>query len=251
MGYLARVARPLVVCALGILPFVGATSILTFSDRSCSTLRNTINVKDATGSGECMKITSGFTSFMIGTLGDGCSVTIYGDDPKDPICSATNNTIAEPLVCYNSTWAYFSVDLCSPRSSSLTTSTSTSTSSATATTTMTTPTTASESSSNNVNVGAVVGGTISGVFVLAIIAGAGLYFFWFRPRQQRQMAELPAHSATSPGGGENEAYMMKDYYAKSNQYKPLPEEPQPVHELSPQYIAEVHEQTHERHELPP
>ncbi|KAK5635115.1 hypothetical protein RRF57_010827 [Xylaria bambusicola] len=240
MGNLARVA----LCALGILPLVGASSILTFSDRSCSTFRNTISVKDDTGSGECTKITSGFTSFMIGNLGDGCSVTIYGDDPADPICSATNNTLAEPSVCYNSTWTYFSVDQCSPRSSSLTTSTSTSTSPATATTTP-------EPSTNNVNVGAVVGGTISGVFVFAVIVGAGLYFFWFRPKQQRQMAELPARSATSPGGGNNEAYLMKDYHAKSNPYKPLPEEPQPVHELSPQYIAEVHEQTHERHELPP
>ncbi|KAI1364704.1 hypothetical protein F5Y08DRAFT_204291 [Xylaria arbuscula] len=250
MGYLVRVARPLVVCALGILPFVGASSILTFSDQSCRTSRNTINVKDATGSGECTKITSGFTSFMIGELGDGCTVTIYGDDPEDPICSATNNTIAEPSVCYNTTWTYFSVDLCSKQMSSSTTTlpfTSTSTSSS-ATSTATSPTATPES--NHLNVGAVVGGTISGVFVVSLLVGAGVYLFWFRPKQQRQLAELPANSVTSPGGN-GEAYVMKDYHGKMSSYKPLPGEPQPVYELSPQYIAEVHGQTHERHELPP
>ncbi|KAI3341241.1 hypothetical protein F4824DRAFT_306787 [Ustulina deusta] len=244
MRYLAVSARPL-VCALGIIPLVGASSILTFSDASCRTSSGTITVLDSTGSGECTMLTSGYSSFMIGTLGSGCTVTIYGDDPKDPICSATNNTLAQTTVCYNSTWTYFSVDLCSP----LTTISDSTSAPTTSTTSTTTPTAAPESATNKVNVGAIVGGTISGVFVVASLVGAALYFFWFRPKHQRQMAELPTHPDTSPPG-DREAYAMSDTHAKHSPYTVLPDEPQ-VYELSPQYIAEVHEQTHERHELPP
>ncbi|KAI0539340.1 hypothetical protein GGR58DRAFT_464695 [Xylaria digitata] len=260
MRYLTVAARPL-VCALGILHLVGATTILTFSDISCTTSLGSIEAKDDTGSGACRKLTSGYTSFMIGTLGDGCGVTIYGDDAEDPICSATNNTIAEETVCYNSTWTYFSVDGCSPvtsTSTSILTSISTSSTSTSTPTsiTSTTSTTASTNTavpvSNGINVGAIVGGTISGVFVVGLLAGAAFYFFWFRPKHQRQLAELPTRSDTFDtfASGNKDAYVKKDPHAKANPYTALPSEPQ-VYELSPQYIAEVHEQTHVRHELPP
>ncbi|KAF2968451.1 hypothetical protein GQX73_g5072 [Xylaria multiplex] len=262
MRYLTVAARPL-VCALGILHLVGATTILTFSDKNCTASSGSIEAKDDTGSGACRKLTSGYTSFMIGTLGDGCAVTIYGYDADDPICSATNNTIAEETVCYNSTWTYFSVDGCSPvtsTSTSILTSISTSSTSTsastpapiTSTTSTTTPTNTAVSGSHGTNVGAIVGGTISGVFVVGLLAGAAFYFFWFRPKHQRQLAELPGRSDTFDTftSGNNDAYAKKDPHAKANPYTVLPGEPQ-VYELSPQYIAEVHEQTHVRHELPP
>ncbi|KAI0799511.1 hypothetical protein GGR55DRAFT_476789 [Xylaria sp. FL0064] len=250
MRYFDVAARPLVVCALSIVSLIRASSVLTFSDQNCRTLSGTINVTDTTGSGECTRLTKGYESFMIGTLGEGCSVTIYGHDKENSICSATNLALAEPAVCYNSTWIYFSVDVCSPPSSiSQSLSTSTLATSASSTTSTTTPTTAPEHTSSGVNVGAVVGGTISGVFVLALVVGAGLYFFWFRPKHQRQLAEMPANSVTATSGN-NEAYAMSDTHVKDNPYTELPDDPR-LYELSPQYIAEVHETTHERHELPP
>ncbi|KAI0433234.1 hypothetical protein F5Y09DRAFT_90906 [Xylaria sp. FL1042] len=252
MRYLDIAARPLVVCALGIISLVSASSILTFSDQNCRTLSGTINVTDTTGSGECTRLTKGYESFMIGTLGEGCSVTIYGHDKQNSICSATNNSLAEPDVCYNSTWVYFSVDVCSPPASisqSFSTSTlATSTSSTTPTTTGT-PTTIPGHTSSGINVGAVVGGTIAGVFVFALIVGAGLYFFWFQPKHQRQLAEMPANSVTNTPGN-SESYAMSDTPVKDNPYTELPDNPR-LYELSPQHIAEVHEQTHERYELPP
>ncbi|KAI1295104.1 hypothetical protein F5Y03DRAFT_399362 [Xylaria venustula] len=256
MRSLSEIALPLVVCALGVIvPSIGASSILTFSDRNCGTLLSTIDVKDTTGSGECTRLTSGYKSLMIGTLGDGCSATIYGHDSENSICSATNNSLAVPSVCYNSSWIYFSVDVCAPNATtSELASKSTATTSAIATSTLSTAststsTTAPGSTNNGVNIGAVVGGTVSGVFVLAVVVGAGLYFFWFRPKRQTQLAELPAHPGISPAGN-NESYAINDLHAKDNPYTTLPGEPQ-VYELSPQYIAEVHGQTHERHELPP
>ncbi|KAI1751221.1 hypothetical protein F4782DRAFT_531741 [Xylaria castorea] len=241
-----------------ILPLVGTTTILTFSDRNCRTRSGSINAKNSPGSGECTKLTAGLTSFMIGALGDGCTVTIYGDDPKDPICSATNLELAETTVCYNSSWVYFSVDECTPSSGS----TSASTSSAASTTSTATTTSTPNPASNGINIGAVVGGTVSGVFVVAIIVGAALYFFWFRPKQQRKMAGLSTRPDTSATGINNpypendasanpDSHAKNDPYAKTNSYAELPNGPGEVYELSPQYIAEVHEQTHVRHELPP
>ncbi|GAW15720.1 hypothetical protein ANO14919_051390 [Xylariales sp. No.14919] len=187
---------------------------------------------------------------MIGTLGEGCAVTIYGNDAEDPICSATNNTVAETTVCYNSTWSYFSVDGCSPLASTSSASTSTSTTSILSTTSTTTSTETPKPASNGTDVGAIVGGTISGVFVVAVLAGAAFYFFWFRPKHQRQLAELPSRSDTFTAGN-NDAYAKNDPHAKANPYTVIPNEPPQIYELSPQYIAEVHEQTHVRHELPP
>lgn len=204
-------------------------------------------------------------------------VTIYGHDPKDPICSATNNAIAD-TICYNSTWAYFSVDNCAPvdtsssslisptqltstaRTTSETRTTSTTQTTAVTQTTSVTSTSAStiatpEPASKGSNVGAIVGGAISGVFVIAVLVGLALYFFWFRPKQQRQLAELSArpdtsHTRINDMYADSNAYAKDKPYSKKDQYLALSNEPE-IYEMSSQCIAEVHEQTHVRHELPP
>ncbi|GAP85508.2 hypothetical protein SAMD00023353_1302420 [Rosellinia necatrix] len=251
MRYYDIGAPLLAAWALGVLLIVDASNILTFSDEGCRTFAKSIEVKDSTGSGECKKITLGTVSFMIGDLGEGCTATIYGDDPKDPVCSANNFTLAETSVCYNSTWTYFSVDNCVysgyTSSTSFTTSTTSTASTAptTSTTSTTTTTTAPESSSNGVNIGAVVGGTVSGIFVVAILAGAAFYFFGFRPKQKMKLAELSAHPDTSASRINNsygeEAHEPYDPYLKNDPH------PKPTSYSFPR----VHEQTHVRHELPP
>ncbi|KAI1128216.1 hypothetical protein F5Y10DRAFT_179812 [Nemania abortiva] len=269
MRFLTAVAPPLAVWALGILSLVRASTILTYTDTNCTDLSKTITVKDSTGSGECTKLTSGFGSFMITTLGDGCSATIYGHDDEDSICSATNNSLADTTTCYNSTWIYFSVDDCASVDTSSSTSTSTSTSSilatsiasttsvtsSTSTTSTATTTATAQPTTNAVNVGAVVGGTISGVFVVAILAGLAFYFFWFRPKHQKQLAELPTRPGTAGTRStdpfrEDSAFAKTDPYPKNDPYAAVPGEPE-IYELSPQYIAEVHDQPTIRHELPP
>ncbi|KAJ8128765.1 hypothetical protein O1611_g4867 [Lasiodiplodia mahajangana] len=285
MRFLTAVGPPLAVWALGIPSLVRASTVLTYSDQDCTDLSKTITAKDSTGSGDCTKLPTGFGSFMIKTLGDGCSVTIYGSDAEDSICSATNNSLAETSVCYNSTWIYFSIDDCTdessistftPTSKSTLATSITSTVSTTATTgtsssilataivsttsdpsssTTSTSTTTAAPSSNGVNVGAVVGGTISGVFVVAVLGGAAFYFFWFRPKHQMQLAELSGRPDTASTRNndpfrDDNAFAKSDPYPKNDPYVAIPGGHE-VYELSPQYIAEVHEQTHERHELPP
>ncbi|KAI1153256.1 hypothetical protein F4825DRAFT_271406 [Nemania diffusa] len=262
MRYLTVGASPLAACAFGILSLVGASTVLTFTDQNCTESLKTITTQDTSISGECTRLTSGFGSFMVGTLGDGCAVTIYGKDTDDLICSATSLEIAEASVCYNSTWVYFSVDNCVIPDTSSSASTSTLASATSATSITSTALTASIVSttstispeptagptSNGVNVGAVVGGTISGVFVVAALTGVAVYFFWFQPRHQRQLAELSARPDTPDArlnsSSQDNSFAKADSYVKSDSQTEL-------HELSPQYIAEVHEETHVRYELPP
>lgn len=73
MRYLAASTPPLAACALGILSLVEAASILTFTDPDCRIFSKSITVKDSTGSGDCTMLTPGYTSFMIGSLGDDCA----------------------------------------------------------------------------------------------------------------------------------------------------------------------------------
>ncbi|KAI1115423.1 hypothetical protein F5Y14DRAFT_129058 [Nemania sp. NC0429] len=280
MRYPAAGTPPLAACVLGVLSLAEASSILTFADQECRVFSKSITVGDSTGSGDCTMLTPGYSSFMIGNLGVDCAVTIYGHDPTDPICSATYNAIAD-TICYNSTWAYFSVDNCAPsdtssssstsatsQSTSVTRTTSTSlvtsatqtkstTSTSSSATTTPEPEPEPEPASDGVDIGAIVGGTISGVFVVAVLVGLALYFFWFRPRQQKQLAELSARPDTSrsrindPSYTENDAYAEEDHpYPKKAPYLALANEPE-IYELSSQCIAEVHEQTHVAHELPP
>ncbi|KAI0402367.1 hypothetical protein F4802DRAFT_373509 [Xylaria palmicola] len=264
MKSLAAAAPLLVFWALGILTLVGASTVLTFSDQDCRTFSESINAKDSTGSGACKELAPSYGSFMIGQLGEDCTVTIYGDDPDDPFCSASHQKLAQIGSCYNSTWTYFSVDNCAAvdttTSSSKTTSVTSTTSTTSTSTPTTTPTTTSEPAPTAVNVGAIVGGTISGVFVVAVLGGAALYFFWFRPRQQRRLAQLtPRSDSTSRintpyvADGVNkrqDSHTKSDLQINTSSYSPVSRESE-VYELSPQYIAEVHEQTHVRHELPP
>lgn len=101
-----------------------------------------------------------------------------------------------------------------------------------------------------------MGGTIAGVFVVAVLVGLALYFFWFRPKQQRQLAELSgrpdtSHTRINDAYAESNAYAEDNPYSKKNDsYVALSSEPE-IYEMSSQCIAEVHEQTHVRHELPP
>lgn len=116
-------------------------------------------------------------------------------------------------------------------------------------------TTTPKPASNGVNVGAIVGGIISGVFVIAVLVGLAFYLFWFRPKQQRQLAELSArpdtsHTRINDPYANSDGYPEDNPYSKKDPYLALSSEPE-IYELSSQYIAEVHEQTHVRHELPP
>ncbi|KAI1432690.1 hypothetical protein GGR50DRAFT_696809 [Xylaria sp. CBS 124048] len=251
---------------IDILPRVHATTISTFSDSHCGAFLSTIEVADSTGSGPCRDITSRYGSFEIGSLGPDCAVTIYGRDPQDPYCSATNLLLAASNQCYNSTWISFSVDNCAP-AESVASSPTTATATATADTALptgsadrNTATTASvswpksesaprASSADGPNIGAIVGGSVGGLAVIGVLA---IYFFGLRPIQKRQRKEeeeeeeipqeLP-EPPMSPDAGLAVSSARKEEEEEEEEVR------YPVFELSQQNVVEVHGDTVDRHEL--
>ena len=120
---------------------------------------------------------------MIGSRADGFKVTIYANDTiaEEP-CSAVVLQFANIATCYNSSWVYYSIDECTPPSSSSSASSS--------------PTSSSTPQSHHSNhTGAIVGGVVAGVAGVAILVGIAIFFFVRRRRWQRQqpheLQELP------------------------------------------------------------
>ncbi|KAI0147658.1 hypothetical protein GGR57DRAFT_505558 [Xylariaceae sp. FL1272] len=275
--------------ALAAIALTRASTVQTYTDANCTQPKLEITVDNSTGSGECTSLKTGYKSFMITSLGKGCSVTIYGKD-GDEFCSASNNSIATDQVCYDSEWIFFSVDECAKQqtsstllpTTSATTSVSTSTVSTSVTTTPTisppTQTAPVSSSKDTTNIGAIVGGTVSGVFVVSVVTGTALFFFWFRPRQERKKQELTQASAHAPddhdhdynpppgetglalsemGGGKDSDHYYYPSPSTAGGHKSPPlrspsEAPGDMgaQELPPHYISEVHENPSEIHEMP-
>lgn len=103
-------------------------------------------------------------------------MTIYGHDadPDEP-CSSQTTKVAELATCYNASWVYYSIDMCTLPLPGSTTSPAV----AAATVTVT-----ASSSSNHT--GAIVGGIVGGVAGVALILGLGWWLLWSRRRRRRQ-----------------------------------------------------------------
>lgn len=122
--------------------------------------------------------------------------TLYQADINDMTCSGVQ-IIGDIGVCYNTSWAYYSLDGCTAGSSAST----------------------SPSSSGS---SASLGGTIAGAIVgsvcgLGIIAATCVYLFWYRPGQKRKEkqkeleSEMGATRTTAAGaaGGQHEDAMFR------------------------------------------
>lgn len=130
-------------------------------------------------------------------------VTIYEKDTTSDICSGFA-IVAELATCYNTTYVYYSIDMCTTPSSSSSVSTisSATTSSGAATTTITASST--PSSSPKTNTGAIAGGIVGGVVaVVAIVLGLFLYM---RRKKRNSLAELGDHPTTT--GDEKRVHEM-------------------------------------------
>ncbi|KAI0018482.1 hypothetical protein F4780DRAFT_781328 [Xylariomycetidae sp. FL0641] len=165
------------------------TTFLTFSDADCESLVQTLEGEESTASGECTKFRqqafTSYSSFLLNTLGEGCSITIYGPDNGTDICSAADPIFADLNHCYDaSEWEYYSVDECAASSSSTPI-----TSSPTTTSVSTSTPSPNSGSSSTFNTGAIVGGAVSGVLGAILIILAALFFCWYRPRQRRKFGQ--------------------------------------------------------------
>ncbi|KAI1825193.1 hypothetical protein F4861DRAFT_209592 [Xylaria intraflava] len=270
-----RYSTAVAVGALAVLPLARATtSILTFLDSNCAKIQRLMDTPDTQGSGPCNQLISPYSSFMIRDIGEDCGVTIYGNVP---FCSSPVLELAQVNTCYNTTWAWFSVDNClstqpnpstssevpiatslsstssetpsatsSPSTTSPPATSSVSSPTASPTTSSTTAPTvfvpvpdASSSKSSSTNAGAIAGGVVGGI---AIIAAVVVYFFAIRPAQQKRKFAAPPPPAVELPDTESSTPIKKDH-----PYHELTDPP--VYEMSPQYIAEVHGEHIHRHEL--
>lgn len=117
------------------------------------------------------------------------SVTIYGNDTNDLICSSDLKILAGLKKCYNSSWQYYSVDSCtplSPSSSSTTLLPSSAISQVPSPTATLSPLSTASSSSNNVNIPAIVGGSVGGVLAIVAMIAVLLYYFCWLPKTKKQ-----------------------------------------------------------------
>lgn len=102
--------------------------------------------------------------------------TIYQANTDSDTCSGYA-IVADIATCYNTSWAYYSIDMCSRAAATSTSSSSSSTSTSSAST---------SSASEGVSGGAIAGAVVGSVCGLGIIASVSVYLFWFRPKQKRE-----------------------------------------------------------------
>lgn len=111
------------------------------------------------------------------------SATIYGADAEEFVpCSSTALQFAQIAACYNASWVYYSVDMCTPPNPTINPSRPTGTSN-------------EAKNSNKNNTGAIVGGVVGGVGGLALI---GLAFFLVHRRHRNKKHALAQPPAMPP-----------------------------------------------------
>ncbi|CAN8106577.1 unnamed protein product [Discula destructiva] len=178
-----------------------ASSLATYNDSTCEPANLVQNIAAANGypSGSCTSLSSSTTdsnaptvdylSFQFLTVDSGCGITIYQPDTNELTCSGYP-VLGSLNTCYNSSWAYYSLDYCDipdglSSASSSSSSTAVATSSAAQSTTDTTDTVPAS----------LTAGDVAGV-ALGCIAGtaAVLGMVWFMMRRRR-VAEQQARAA--------------------------------------------------------
>lgn len=129
--------------------------------------------------------------------------------------------MASVATCYNTSWEWYSLDMC-VKPDAAATSTIPAIAAATS---------ATSSESATVSGGAIAGAVIGSVFGLGIIAVVSVYLFWFRPKQQKKKrgelieAQRDAVNATaSQMSGHLFAAAPKDAHGKVHEMHQLPSE---------------------------
>ncbi|KAI0199434.1 hypothetical protein F4808DRAFT_211903 [Astrocystis sublimbata] len=234
------------LCAVFFNGAYGTTTLLTFSDDNCGDFVESLVGKDSFPSGGCTKfanqISAPYKSFMLNTLSLGCGVTIYGNDTTPDSCSSDLKIVAFQGKCYNSTWAYYSVDLCTP----LVPSPSTTSDESPLQTGAANPTEAGASLVNNsLSLGAVAGISVVSTLLFVGATATAIYFLWCQPRMKKQQEQ-------QYNNGYNHGFIeeQKVRTAIPQQYPAeAPWQAQRPWELTPSPIVEAPYETHPRHEI--
>lgn len=153
------------------------------------------------------------------------AATIYQNNTNSYTCSGAAY-IAYISRCYNTSWAYYSIDQCTP----VTSGSSPSTSSTSASTSDT------SSTDNGISGGAIAGAIVGSVCGLGIIAAVCVYLFWFRPKQ-KEKEKKEREDAESRAAAEVEA-KKREEESKAGP-KPHELQQQPPELQSPERVTEL------------
>ncbi|KAF5845303.1 hypothetical protein GGP41_002869 [Bipolaris sorokiniana] len=129
LGSHAWTVRSLVLLA-ALFHLVSSSIIATFTDDQCKNAFQSFTVENGYPNGTCSRLADNgkYGSFQVVGLDPGCSVlqdecmelltlsaTIYGADAEEFVpCSSTALQFAQIAACYNASWVYYSVDMCTP-----------------------------------------------------------------------------------------------------------------------------------------
>ncbi|KAJ4989606.1 GPI-anchored protein [Stagonosporopsis vannaccii] len=179
------------------------SQIALFTDANCQDSYKGLEGPNGYPNGSCTDIRRSGTwgSMQVVGLDPGCAVTIYVNDPETTICGGYQEEI-QLGECWNSTFVYYSIDMCDI--GALLSSSSPSTSS-------------SPSSSSSSTTGALVGGIVGGLAGLALILGLALWLLWRKKRARKAAAEQPvayAEVESNPRRGEVDGHYPRHEMAE-------------------------------------
>ncbi|KAF3039880.1 hypothetical protein E8E12_002995 [Didymella heteroderae] len=160
---------------LALTTYVRAASqIALFTDSNCQDSYKGLEGPNGYPNGSCTDIrrSGEYGSLQVVGLDPGCAVTIYVDDTNTTICGGYQEEI-QLGQCWNSTFVYYSIDMCDLPSSSSTPSSKDTTSNAPTTGTL---------------VGAILGGLAGGALLLG-------FALWVLARKKRARKARDAAAA--------------------------------------------------------
>lgn len=163
----------------------GASQIALFTDENCQASYKGLEGPNGYPNGSCTDIrrSGTFGSLQVVSLDPGCAVTIYVNDPSTTICGGLQQEVRLGE-CWNSTFVYYSIDMCDISAIGQTpSSTPSPSSSASASASASVSPTAVPLSGPSV--GAIAGGVIGGVVALGLIAGLVAWFLIKKRRARR------------------------------------------------------------------
>ncbi|OSS52296.1 hypothetical protein B5807_02557 [Epicoccum nigrum] len=166
---------------------ISATShVALFTDARCQDTYKALDGPNGYPNGTCtdMRRSGEYGSLQVVGLDPGCAVTIYMDDPETTVCGGLQKEI-QMGECWNSTWAYYSIDMCDIGALNAPSSTPSST-----------PPPSSSSSPSPSTLAAAIVGALAG---LALVLGLALWLLRRKSRAKKRLQEMHQHGAHSSG----------------------------------------------------
>ncbi|KAF2629168.1 hypothetical protein BU25DRAFT_409630 [Macroventuria anomochaeta] len=157
-----------------------ASQIALFTDSNCLDSYKGLEGPNGYPNGSCtdFRRSGTYGSLQVVGLDSGCAVTIYVNDPETTICGGYQEEI-QIGECWNSTFVYYSIDMCDIPTTSLTPS-------------ITPLSSSSPSASSGPATGILVGGIVGGLAGLGLILGFALWIL-ARKKRARKHAAVQEH----------------------------------------------------------